>query len=179
MYKKIFLSLVAAVMFCGFASAQVTDFYSFTVKTNDGADFQLSELKGKKVMVVNVASKCGLTPQYEQLQALYEKYKDENFTIIAFPANNFGAQEPGTDEEIMQFCSLNYGVTFPIMAKISVKGDDIAPLYQWLTSQSEEGKEVQWNFQKYLIDENGKLFKVLKPSVLPNDEVVIKWLEKK
>ncbi|MDR0828773.1 MAG: glutathione peroxidase [Prevotellaceae bacterium] len=166
-------------MFCGFASAQVTDFYSFTVKTNDGADFQLSELKGKKVMVVNVASKCGLTPQYEQLQALYEKYKDENFTIIAFPANNFGAQEPGTDEEIMQFCSLNYGVTFPIMAKISVKGDDIAPLYQWLTSQSEEGKEVQWNFQKYLIDENGKLFKVLKPSVLPNDEVVIKWLEKK
>lgn len=179
MSTRIFLSLITAVLFFGYALAQESDFHAFTVKANNGEDFQLKSLKGKKVMIVNVASKCGLTPQYKQLQALYEKYRDKNFTIIAFPANNFKAQEPGTNEKIMQFCKLNYGVTFPVMAKISVKGDDIAPLYQWLTSQNEEGKEVSWNFQKYLIDENGKMVKVLKPKVLPDDETVINWLENK
>ncbi|MDR0798576.1 MAG: glutathione peroxidase [Dysgonamonadaceae bacterium] len=168
---------MAAVLIC--SCTQKAGFYSFTVEANDGTDFQLKSLKGKKVMVVNVASQCGLTPQYKQLQALYDKYKDRNFTIIAFPANNFGAQEPGTNEEIMQFCTLNYGVTFPVMAKISVKDDDISPLYQWLTSQKEEGKEVQWNFQKYLIDRNGNVVKVLAPNILPDDEFVINWLEEK
>ncbi|GHU69877.1 glutathione peroxidase [Bacteroidia bacterium] len=151
----------------------------FTVKTIDGEDFPLSNLKGKKVMFVNVASKCGLTPQYVQLQALYEKYAKDNFVIVGFPANNFGKQEPGSNEEIKEFCSRNYGVTFPMMEKISVKGEDIYPLYQWLTSKEQNGvadSEVTWNFQKYLIDEEGKLVKMIPPNVLPDTEDVIRWI---
>jgi glutathione peroxidase len=176
--KKFFLlPFVAAMLAC---SAPDTGFYSYTVKTIDGEDFALSQLKGKKVMVVNVASKCGLTPQYEQLQALYEQYKDRNFIIIGFPANNFGAQEPGTNKEIKEFCTGNYGVTFPMMAKISVKGDDIAPLYQWLTSKAANGHEdaeVQWNFHKFLIDENGQWVKSVAPRTLPTDEEIVAWIE--
>ncbi|MDR2358465.1 MAG: glutathione peroxidase [Prevotellaceae bacterium] len=176
--KKCFLLSFAAVLLA--CSTPDSGFYSFTVKTIDGNDFALSQLKGKKTLVVNVASKCGLTPQYEQLQALYEKYKDRNFTIIAFPANNFGAQEPGTDAEIKEFCTANYGVTFPVMAKISVKGDNIAPLYQWLTSKIANGREdaeVQWNFHKFLIDENGNWVKSITPRVLPDDEEIVAWIE--
>ncbi|MDR0581693.1 MAG: glutathione peroxidase [Prevotellaceae bacterium] len=177
MKKCFLLSFAAVLLACG---APDSGFYSYTVKTIDGDDFALSQLKGKKTLVVNVASKCGLTPQYEQLQALYEAYKDRNFTIIAFPANNFGAQEPGTDAEIKEFCTANYGVTFPVMAKISVKGDDIAPLYQWLTSKAANGQEdaeVQWNFHKFLIDENGQWVKSIAPRVLPNDEEIVAWIE--
>jgi glutathione peroxidase len=145
-------------MFLSTAFANAKIFFDFTVKTIDGEDFLLSQLKGHKIMVVNVASQCGYTPQYAQLQELYDKYKSNNFTIVAFPANNFGQQEPGTNAEIKDFCSLNYGVTFPLMAKISTKGADIAPIYKWLTDKNENGKEnaeVLWNFQKFLIDREG------------------------
>jgi glutathione peroxidase len=179
MKKTVFL-LLTALLTTGSIAAQNKNFYDFTVKTIDGEDFPLSQLKGKKVMVVNVASKCGLTPQYEQLQALYEKYGNHNFVIIGFPANNFGAQEPGTNEEIKTFCTGKYGVTFPMMEKISVKGDDIHPLYRWLTLKNENGKEdaeVTWNFQKFLIDESGHWIKTVEPRTKPTDEAIIAWIE--
>jgi glutathione peroxidase len=163
------------------AYAQHKSFYDFTVQTIDGKPLSLSEFKGKKVLVVNVASKCGLTPQYKQLQELYDKYGKSNFVIIGFPANNFAQQEPGSNEEIQEFCSLNYGVTFPMMAKISVKGDDIAPLYGWLTRKSENGKqdaEVTWNFQKFLIDENGNWAGVFEPKTLPTAPEIVRRIEK-
>jgi glutathione peroxidase len=161
-------------------NAQNVSFHSFVVTDIDGNEFPLSKLKGKKVMVVNTASKCGLTPQYEDLQALYDKYKDKNFVIIGFPANNFMGQEPGTNQEIKEFCTTRFSVSFPMMAKISVKGNDIHPLYQWLTQKSMNGvmdSEIKWNFQKYLIDENGKLVDMIPPKEKPNSEKVIKWIE--
>ncbi|MCL9805734.1 glutathione peroxidase [Flavobacterium amniphilum] len=154
--------------------------YQFKVKDISGNDFDLASLKGKKVMIVNTASECGLTPQYEQLQELYTEFKDDNFTIIGFPANNFGAQEPGSNEQIATFCQRNYGVTFPMMEKISVKGDDTHALYQFLTHKDQNGledNEVKWNFQKYLINEDGTLAKVIGPETLPIDETVIKWIK--
>lgn len=155
-------------------------FYSFVVKTIDGKDFNLSSLKGKKVMVVNTASKCGLTPQYEQLEELYKTYGGDNFVIIGFPANNFANQEPGSNADIMEFCEKNYGVSFPMMEKVSVKGDDICPLYKWLTHKSLNGEmdsEVAWNFQKYLIDEEGRLVDVVKPKVKPDDVRIVGWIK--
>lgn len=154
-------------------------FYDFKATTLDGASFDLASLKGKKVMVVNTASKCGLTPQYKDLEALYKQYGDEKFVIIGFPANNFKEQEPGSNKEISEFCTKNYGVTFPMMSKISVVGDDIDPLYKWLTSKEENGvmdAPVQWNFQKFLIDENGKLVDMIPPKDLPTSEKVIKFI---
>ncbi|HOK60323.1 MAG: glutathione peroxidase [Tenuifilum sp.] len=161
-------------------NAQNVSFHSFVVTDIDGNEFPLSKLKGKKVMVVNTASKCGFTPQYEDLQALYDKYKDKNFVIIGFPANNFMGQEPGTNQEIKEFCTTRFSVSFPMMAKISVKGNDTHPLYQWLTQKSMNGvmdSEVKWNFQKYLIDENGKLVDMIPPKEKPNSDKVIKWIE--
>jgi len=155
--------------------------HDFTVKDIDGKDFDMASLKGKKVLVVNVASKCGLTPQYEQLQKLYEEYRDQNFVVIGFPANNFKDQEPGTNVEIKEFCSANYGVTFPLMDKISIAGEDQAPLYRWLTQKSENGKidqEVTWNFQKFLIDEDGYLVDVVMPQESPMSEKIVNWLTK-
>lgn len=154
--------------------------YDFKVKDIDGKDFDMANLKGKKVLVVNVASKCGLTPQYEKLQQLYEKYKDQNFIVIGFPANNFNGQEPGTNEEIKTFCTLNYDVTFPMMSKIDVVGEDKAPIYKWLTEKSQNGKidaEVQWNFQKFMIDENGHLVDFVPPREDPFSEKIVKWIE--
>ena len=179
--NKLFILYISILLSSGL-SGQNKSFYDFTVKSIDGSDFQLSNLKGKKVMVVNTASKCGLTPQYEILQSLYEKYKSDNFIIIGFPANNFLSQEPGSNSQIREFCTSHYGVSFPMMEKISVKGDDIHPLYRWLTSKSENGlidSEVKWNFQKYLIDENGKLVDVIPPKEKPDSEKVIKWIEGK
>lgn len=176
---KIFSLITAGLLMSGIISAQSKSFYDFTVKTIDGEDFSLSQLKGKKVMVVNTASKCGLTPQYETLEAIYKQYKDKNLVIIGFPANNFMSQEPGTNSEIKNFCSEKYSITFPMMQKISVKGDDMAPLYKWLTSKVENGvmdSEVKWNFQKYLIDEKGKLIDVIPPKEKPDSEKVIKWI---
>ena len=156
-----------------------TSFYDFTVKDINGEDYALSQLNGKKVLVVNTASKCGLTPQYEGLQKLYEKYGDENFMIIGFPANNFFRQEPGSNEEIATFCSINYGVTFPMMSKVSVKGKDQHPLYRWLTSKNENGLEnskVGWNFQKYMIDEEGHLVGHFSPKTKPDNEELVSWI---
>ena len=156
--------------------------YQFKVEDLSGSDFDFSTLKGKKILVVNTASECGLTPQYEQLQAIYEKYKDKNFVIVGFPANNFGAQEPGSNTEIATFCQQNYGVSFPMMAKISVKGDDMHPVYKFLTQKAKNGLEdsdVKWNFQKYLINENGELVDVVDPRTLPTDPVIINWIEGK
>ncbi len=160
--------------------AQDTNFYSFTVKTIDGEEISLAQFKGKKVLVVNVASKCGHTPQYEDLQKLYEEYGGDDFTIIGFPANNFLRQEPGTNEEIKEFCTVNYGVTFPMMAKISVKGKNIHPLYEWLTKEENNGvmdAKVSWNFQKFMIDENGELVDMVSPKRKPYDEKIIAWLQ--
>jgi len=155
-------------------------FYDFTVKTIDDQDFPLSKLKGKKVLVVNTASKCGYTPQYAELEKLYKEYGGDHFIIIGFPANNFMGQEPGSNEEIETFCRENYGVTFPMMAKISVKGKDMHPLYQWLTSKSLNGvmdPQVKWNFQKYLIDEKGRLVDVVMTKESPYSEKIINWLK--
>ena len=154
--------------------------YQFKVKDLAGKEFDFASLKGKKILVVNTASKCGLTPQYENLQTIYDQYKDNNLVIVGFPANNFASQEPGTSGEIAEFCKQNYGVTFPMMDKISVKGSDMAPIYQFLTQKSKNGledSEVQWNFQKYLIDENGHLAKVISPQTLPTAPEVVNWIK--
>ncbi|MGV1011858.1 MAG: glutathione peroxidase [Flavobacterium sp.] len=155
--------------------------YSFKVKDLSGNEFDFASLKGKKILIVNTASKCGLTPQYKDLEAIYEKYKEKNFVIIGFPANNFASQETGTSKEISEFCQLNYGVTFPMMEKVSVKGDDMSEVYQFLTQKSKNGlqdSEVEWNFQKYLINEKGELEKVIAPRVLPTDASIVDWITK-
>lgn len=162
--------------------SQSKTFYDFKVKDIDGKDYDLSSLKGKKVLVVNTASKCGLTPQYEDLQKLYEKYGSKDFVIIGFPANNFMKQEPGTNSEIKNFCTSEYNVTFPMMSKISVKGDDIDPLYEWLTSKDLNGvmdSKVKWNFQKYMINEKGQLVDVAYPKTNPLEEQIVNWIEGK
>lgn len=178
MKKQIFILVSLLMIFCLGGFSQSKSFYDFKVKTLEGNDFDLSSLKGKKVMVVNTASKCGNTPQYKDLEEVYETYRDV-LVIIGFPANNFLNQEPGSAAEIRKFCTDNYGVTFPMMQKISVKGDDMAELYRWLTSKKENGvmdSEVKWNFQKYLIDEKGKLVDVVDPKEKPNSERVLAWL---
>ncbi len=178
-------NIITLVIFFSVAmvtTAQPVSFYDFKVNNIDGKTFDLASLKGKKVMVVNTASKCGFTPQYKILQSLYETYGGKNFEIIGFPANNFMNQEPGTNEKIMSFCSENYGVTFPMMEKISVKGKDIHPLYQWLTQKSFNGvldAPVKWNFQKFLIDEEGRLVDMLPSATKPDDQKVLDWLSGK
>ena len=168
--------------------------YDFKVPGLDGTDIDFSAYKGKKIMIVNTASECGNTPQYKDLEALYEKYKDK-LVIVGFPANNFGGQEPGSNEQIKAFCTKNYGVTFPMAEKISVKGDDIHPLYKWLVDQSKElakavpadnskdlvwkkflSDPVIWNFTKFLIDENGKLIAVFHHKSNPMGEEILKYL---
>jgi glutathione peroxidase len=154
--------------------------HQFKVTDLSGNTFDFASLKGKKVMVVNTASKCGLTPQYKDLETLYKIYKDKGFVIVGFPANNFASQEPGTNEEIAQFCQLNYGVTFPMMSKVSVKGSDMCEVYQFLTQQSKNGlqdSQVEWNFQKYLLNEKGELVKVISPRTLPNDAEIVNWIK--
>jgi glutathione peroxidase len=161
---------------------KVETIYQFRVKDLYGKEFDFATLKGKKILVVNTASECGLTPQYKDLEAIYEKYKDKNFVIVGFPANNFGSQEPGSNEEIAKFCKSNYGVTFPMMSKVSVKGKDMTEIYQFLTQKGKNGlqdSEVEWNFQKYLINEEGRLVKVLSPRVLPTDDEIVGWINGK
>jgi len=153
--------------------------HTFKVQDIEGKEFDFATLKGKKIMVVNTASKCGLTPQYKDLQALYVVYKDKGLVIVGFPANDFMKQEPGTNEEIGAFCQKNYGVTFPMMSKITVKGKEMHPIYQFLTQKAKNGledSEVEWNFQKYLLNENGELEKVISPRTNPNDKEILEWL---
>ncbi|HET6227049.1 MAG TPA: glutathione peroxidase [Bacteroidia bacterium] len=156
-------------------------FYDLKSTTIDGKEFNFSSLKGKKVLIVNTASKCGYTPQYEDLEKLYKQYKDKNFVIIGFPANNFNKQEPGTNFEIKEFCTKNYGVSFQMMEKISVKGDDMDAVYHWLTEKKLNGKmdsSVKWNFQKYLVDENGNVVEVVSSNEKPDSERIIAWITK-
>jgi glutathione peroxidase len=151
--------------------------YSFIMKTIDGKDKQLSDYKGNVLLIVNVASKCGNTPQYEGLESIYKKYKDRGFMILGFPANNFLGQEPGTNDDIKKFCILNYGVTFEMFSKISVKGSDQDPLYQYLTKESPVPGAVTWNFQKYLVDRQGNIVEKFAPRTKPEEKEVIEKIE--
>jgi glutathione peroxidase len=151
--------------------------YSFSMKTIDGKDKPLSEYKGKVLLIVNVASKCGNTPQYKGLESIYEKYKDRGFMILGFPANNFLRQEPGANEDIKKFCTLNYGVTFDMFSKISVKGSDQDSLYQYLTKESPVPGVVTWNFQKYLVDRKGNVIEKFAPGTGPEEKEVIDKIE--
>ncbi len=167
-----YLLIGFAFCMCLMAASNV---YDFTLNSIDGQPAPLAAYKGKVLLVVNVASKCGFTPQYTALEALYEKYKDQGLVVIGFPANNFMSQEPGTNEEIKTFCSRKYNVTFPMYSKISVKGDDKAPLYQYLT---ETGGDIKWNFTKFLISKDGKVIARFEPKVTPDSPEVVAAIEK-
>ena len=154
---------------------EMTSIHTFKVEALDGTTINFADFKGKKILIVNTASECGYTPQYKELEALYQKFKDK-LVIVGFPANNFGGQEPGTNTEIKAFCQQNYGVTFPMAAKISVKGDDAAPIYQWLCTKTENGvldAEIKWNFNKFLLDENGNMIAYFPSKVTPMSEQII------
>jgi glutathione peroxidase len=173
------LLLVALLLLSATAFA-ASSLYDFTMPALNGSPTPLAGFKGKVVLVVNVASQCGYTPQYEGLQALYVKYKDQGLVIAGFPANNFGGQEPGTNEEIGAFCKSKYGVTFPMFSKISVKGADQAPLYRFLTDKSanpKTGGEIQWNFTKFLVDRDGKVIQRFEPAVEPQSKELVSAVE--
>lgn len=172
--KKLLLSLLGIAAASAAAGATV---YDFSADTITGEPQSLSEYKGQVFLIVNTASKCGFTKQYEGLQELYEQYKDRGLVVLGFPANNFGRQEPGTNEEIAQFCSLKFNVTFPMFGKISVKGADIHPLYTWLTSHP-SGKDVSWNFNKFLISRDGELIAHFGSRTAPDAEELIAAIEK-
>ncbi len=157
-----------------------TTVYDFSPVSIDGKTFDLSQYKGKKILIVNTASKCGFTYQYEDLEKLSDQYKDK-VIVIGFPANNFGHQEPGTDGEIKEFCTGKYSVTFPMMSKVSVKGDDIDPLFKWLTEQTNPDftGDIKWNFEKFLIDENGKLIHRFRSKTKPLSEEIVNAIEEK
>jgi glutathione peroxidase len=154
--------------------------YTFTLPSIDGVPTALSTYQGKVILLVNVASRCGFTPQYSALESLYEKYKDQGFVILGFPANNFGGQEPGTNAEIKTFCSTKYNVTFPMFAKVSVKGDDCTPLYQYLTQQANPGLagDIKWNFTKFLVDRQGHVVARFESRVKPDAPEVVEAIEK-
>ncbi|MEI6866743.1 glutathione peroxidase [Flavicella sp.] len=161
---------------------EIPNIHQFTVTDLQGKPFEFSTLKGKKIIIVNTASKCGLTPQYEILQEIYEKYQDQGLIVIGFPSNDFLWQEPGDSKKIEIFCKVNYGVTFPMMEKIKVKGTNKHDIYAFLTQKSKNGyadSKVKWNFQKYLINRAGELEKIIAPKIKPNDPEVIAWIEKK
>lgn len=159
--------------------SQESGLYELSSKTIQGQDYSFQQLRGKKVMIVNTASKCSLSPQIKSLQQLYEAYQDRGFVVIGFPQNDFGNREPGTNPEIRENLDKRFGISFPLMEKISVKGPDIHPVYQWLTQKDKNGvmdAEIKWNFQKFLIDENGQLVKILEPLKKPDGEEVIQWI---
>jgi glutathione peroxidase len=159
----------------------VASVYDFKMKNIDGSEVKLETYKGKVVMIVNTASKCGLTPQYEALQATYDKYKDIDFVVLGFPSNNFMGQEPGTDNEIKEFCTLKYKVSFPMFSKISVKGTDQHPLYTYLTNEKSNpgfSGDISWNFEKFLIGKDGKTLARFSPSTKPDDAKIIEAIEK-
>ena len=175
------IMLVAFFASCLFYNSSPQSIHEFKMKDIDNNPVDLSQYKGKVLLIVNTASKCGLTPQYADLQATYEKYKDKGLVILGFPANNFMGQEPGTNSTIKSFCSSKFNVTFPMFSKISVKGKDMHPLYQYLTKKSHNGNvdaPVSWNFQKFLIDKNGHVVESISPSKKVSDRAVIKSIEK-
>ena len=169
--------LLSSILFAFMPASKII--YDFKVPSIDGKTIDFAQFKGKKILIVNTASQCGYTPQYEDLQKLYDTYKDK-LVIVGFPTNNFGGQEPGTNAEIQSFCKKNYGVTFPIAAKVSVKGGDIHPLFKWLTSKSENGvmdATILWNFNKFLIDENGKWMQYFNSNILPMSDEITQYLK--
>lgn len=179
--RRIGLVLMLVLALAGAVAARAESIYDFTMKTIDGQQTSLSTYRGKVVLVVNVASKCGFTPQYSALESLYEKYKDKGFVIIGVPANNFAQQEPGTDAEIKKFCSNKYNVTFPMMSKVSVLGDDKAPLYTYLTDKSTDPKfsgDIKWNFTKFLFDRDGNPVARFEPDVKPDSPEAVAAIEK-
>ncbi|HET9995190.1 MAG TPA: glutathione peroxidase [Candidatus Acidoferrum sp.] len=176
------MKVLSCLLFCAVAvMAADKSVYDFTLNSIDGQPAPLAAYKGKVVLLVNVASRCGYTPQYTALEAVYEKYKDRGLVIVGIPANNFGAQEPGSNQEIKTFCSSKYHVTFPMMAKVSVKGDDITPLYHFLTDKSarpQAGGEIQWNFTKFLIGPDGRVITRFEPEITPDSPQVTSAIEK-
>lgn len=180
--KRALLILMGILSISSMAISQVKSIYDFKVEDVTGKEFDMATLKGKKILIVNVASKCGLTPQYKELEELYQEYKEDDFIIIGFPSRDFLGQEFEKNSDIQEFCSLNYGVSFPIMSRISVKGKNQAPIYKWLTQKSENGimnSKVGWNFQKYMISEEGKLIDFVKPKESPKSEKIMLWLKTK
>jgi glutathione peroxidase len=176
------MKLLLSMLFCAatLVAAEKT-VHDYTLNSIDGQPASLAAYKGKVVLLVNVASKCGYTPQYTALEAVYEKYKDRGFVIVGVPANNFGSQEPGSNQEIKSFCSSKYHVTFPMMAKVSVKGEDITPLYQFLTDKSahaQTGGEIQWNFTKFLVGPDGRVITRFEPEITPDSPQVTSAIEK-
>ncbi len=172
--RKLILTLIVFLA-AGATAAHAASIYDFTMKSIDGQPVSLKTYSGKVVLLVNVASRCGFTPQYAGLEALYEKYKDRGLVIVGIPANNFGSQEPGTNEEIKKFCSSKYNVSFPMMSKVSVLGDDKTPLYQFLTDKSQDpqfGGDIKWNFTKFLVDRKGNLVARFEPNVTPDSAEV-------
>lgn len=179
--RRVFQFAASLALFCALAAfAAPKSIYDFTLKSIDGQPTPLSSYHGKVVLLVNVASRCGFTPQYTALESVYEKYKDRGLVIVGIPANNFAGQEPGTNEEIKTFCTRKYNVSFPMMSKLSVKGDDKTPLYQFLTSKEEDpafGGEIQWNFTKFLFDRNGNPVARFEPKVTPDSPEVLSAIE--
>ena len=178
--KSIAFALTASLTLLSTAAFGASSVYDFTLNSLMGTPTPLASFKGKVILIVNVASQCGYTPQYEGLQALYAKYKDQGLVVAGFPANNFGQQEPGANEEIGAFCRSKYGVTFPMFAKISVLGSDQAPLYKFLTEKAanpKTGGEIQWNFTKFLVDRNGKVIERFEPEVEPQSPEIVSAIE--
>ena len=180
MFKKTLITLLSIMTLTLNSQTSVDNsIHQFKVADIYGNIFDFSQLKGKKIMIVNTASKCGLTYQYEALQKLYSQYKDLNFVIIGFPSNDFLWQEPGSNDEIIDFCEQNYGVTFPMMSKITVKGSKKHPIYQFLTEKSKNNyrdSRVTWNFQKYLINKEGRIEKIISPRTRPDSEEIVSWI---
>ena len=180
MFKKTLITLLSIMTLTLNSQTSVDNsIHQFKVADIYGNIFDFSQLKGKKVMIVNTASKCGLTYQYEALQKLYSQYKDLNFVIVGFPSNDFLWQEPGSNDEIIDFCEQNYGVTFPMMSKITVKGTKKHPIYQFLTQKSKNNyrdSRVTWNFQKYLINKEGRVEKIISPRTRPDSEEIVSWI---
>lgn len=177
--KTTFLIILFSAISMSTTTTTVDSVYEFKPTNINGKETSLSEFKGKVLLIVNTASECGFTPQYEGLQALYEKYSDQGFAVLGFPANNFGGQEPGTDEEIKKFCKANYGVSFPMFSKVSVKGEDQHPLFKYLTSADNPDftGEIKWNFEKFLIGKNGKLLHRFRSKVKPQSDEISRAIQ--
>lgn len=184
MKKTISLIMILSLSILAFSQnyENIEPIYQFKVKDINGKKFNFEDFKGKKIMIVNTASRCGFTPQFKELQEIYDKYKDQNFVIVGFPSNDFMNQDPGTDEEILEFCTTTFGVEFPMMSKVKVKGKKKAKIYKYLTDKELNGfksSKVNWNFQKYLINEEGYLVKVIGTKTSPDDDEIINWIEGK
>ena len=181
MKRKLFFMLLFVMAIVAANAQTATSIYDYKLTDINGKTFDMSELKGKKMLLVNTATECGFHPQFSEMEKLYEDYKDKDFVVVAIPSNDFGNKEPGSNEEIKNYVEDNYGVTFPVMAKTSVTGDNESPLYEWLTKKELNGvmdTKVAWNYQKYMIDENGKLVGIVEAKESPASDKVVEWIEK-